>query len=58
MLMAKLTMKFKGKVKDLLRELKINDQEVVVKVNGKIVPEVAELEGDEEVEIVRVVADV
>lgn len=56
--MAKLTMKFKGKVKDLLRELKINDQEVVVKVNGKIVPEVAELEGDEEVEIVRVVADV
>lgn len=58
MLIAKLTMKFKGKVKDLLKKLKINNQEVVVKVNGKIVPEVAELEGDEEIEIVRVVADV
>lgn len=51
-------MKFKGKISELLKKLGMNREEVVVKVNGKIAPEIAELEGDEEVEIVRVVADV
>jgi sulfur carrier protein ThiS len=56
--MAKIIMKFKGKITELLKKIGANREEVVVKVNGKVAPEICELEGDEEVEIIRVVADV
>ncbi|MGB9719333.1 MAG: MoaD/ThiS family protein [Candidatus Anstonellales archaeon] len=56
--MAKILMKFKGRITELLKKLKMNREEVVVKVDGKVAPESAELEGNEEVEIVRVVLDV
>lgn len=51
-------MKFKGKITELLKELKINREEAVVKVDGKLAPEICELDGDEEIEIIRVVEDV
>jgi len=51
-------MKFRGKITELLKKLNMNREEVVVKVNGKVAPEICELEGNEEVEIIRVVSDV
>lgn len=50
-------MRFKGKISELLKKLGMNREEVVVKVDGKVAPEIAELEGNEKVEIVRVVSD-
>ena len=46
---------FKGTASSLIRKLNLREEAVVVKVNGKLVPENAKLSGNETVEIIKVV---
>lgn len=48
-------MNFQGTVSQLLKELKVQREECVVKINGKIAPDNKELKGSDEVEIIKVV---
>lgn len=48
-------MRFEGDISQLLKELKIQREECVVKVNGKIAPDNKELKEMDEVEIIKVV---
>ncbi len=45
----------KGKISDLLQKLRIAREEVLVKVNGKLAPEDAEISEKDRVEIIKVV---
>lgn len=45
----------KGKILGLLSELKLSREEVLVKVNGKLAPEDAEISQKDRVEIIKVV---
>lgn len=45
----------KGKISDLLKRLGLAREEVLVKVNGKLAPEDAEISGKDKVEIIKVV---
>jgi thiamine biosynthesis protein ThiS len=47
--------KFQGTVTDLLRKLRVMREEVIVKVNGKLVPETRPLDTNDKVEIIKVV---
>ncbi len=46
---------FKGSINDLLRHLNVMREEVVIKVNGKLVPETREIKENDRVEIIKVV---
>lgn len=48
-------MQFNGTVQSLLRKLKLRREEVLVKVNGKLVPDDVELGPKDKVEIIQVV---
>ncbi len=48
---------FEGSLIDLIHSLGLYTQEVVVKVNGKIVPETYEVKSNDVVEIIQVVYD-
>ena len=47
--------KFSGTVAGLLRKLKIPRETVLVKINKKLSPENARIEGKDKVEIIRVI---
>jgi thiamine biosynthesis protein ThiS len=47
--------RFKGSVAELLRKLKCMREEVVVKVNGRLVPETRGLSWKDRVEVMKVV---
>lgn len=51
----KTNIQFKGKISDLLHKLKIPREEILVKVNGKLAPEDAEVSQKDKVEIIKVV---
>ncbi len=44
-----------GKISDMLKKLKIAREEVLVKVNGKLVPEDAEIGAKDKIEVIKVV---
>ena len=44
------------RVQDLLRELKLNPEEVLVSRNGEILPESERLRDEDEVEIIKVIS--
>lgn len=46
---------FEGTVQDLLKKLNINEQIVIVKVNGKIVTELDKISDKDSVEIQKVI---
>ena len=46
---------FEGTVTSLLRHLNIMREEVIVKLNGKITPETSQIQGEDLVEIIKVV---
>jgi thiamine biosynthesis protein ThiS len=48
-------MNFSGTLIELLKELKVMREEVVIKVNGKLVPETTMIRKTDKVEIVKVV---
>ncbi len=48
-------MKFEGTVQELLTKLNINEQIVIVKINGKIVTELDKISDKDEVEIQKVI---
>ena len=49
------SMKHKGDVSALLKKLSVMREEVVVKVNGKLVPDTRTLSDSDEVEVIKVV---
>ncbi|MBN1170392.1 sulfur carrier protein ThiS [Candidatus Micrarchaeota archaeon] len=48
-------MEFDGTLAELLKKMKVSREEVVVKVNGKLVPETREVKADDKIEIIKVV---
>ena len=48
-------MEFDGTLMTLLRDLKVMREEVVIKVNGKLVPETSRIKPKDKVEIIKVV---
>jgi thiamine biosynthesis protein ThiS len=48
-------MEFDGTIAELLRELRLMREEVVVKVNGRLVPETRQLSQKDRVRIIKVV---
>jgi sulfur carrier protein ThiS len=48
-------MRFRGTVAALLARLRVMREEVVVKVNGRLAPETAEIRPTDRVEIIKVV---
>ena len=48
-------MEFRGTLADLLKAMKVSREEVVVKVNGKLVPETREIRDDDKIQIIKVV---
>lgn len=49
------SMDYSGDVTGLLKELKVMREEVVVKVNGKLVPDTKTLSDSDNVEVIKVV---
>ena len=45
----------KGKIADLLRALGIPQEEALVKVNGALAPDDAEIDAQDKVEVIRIV---
>ncbi|HIH22301.1 TPA: MoaD/ThiS family protein [Candidatus Micrarchaeota archaeon] len=53
--MKKKKMSFSGSITSLLGKLHLRREEVVIKVNGKIVPDDSRISGSETVEIIKVI---
>lgn len=51
----KKNIEFDGTVDQLLKQLNIRREEVVVKINGKLAPETTTVNGNDSVEIIKVV---
>ena len=51
----KMDMEYQGTVEELLKDLKVMREEVVIKVNGKLTPETANVGAGDRVEIIKVV---
>ena len=49
------SVKFKGMIKDFLQKERIRREEVIIKVNGKLVPETTKVSDKDTVEIITVV---
>ncbi|MFH2106429.1 MAG: MoaD/ThiS family protein [Candidatus Micrarchaeota archaeon] len=49
------SVKFSGTVSNILKKEKIRREEVIIKVNGKLVPETAKVTDRDKVEIITVV---
>lgn len=48
-------MDFSGTADQLLKQLNIRREEVVIKINGKLAPETTKLNGNDNIEIIKVV---
>jgi len=51
----KKNIEFDGTVDQLLKQLNIRREEVVVKINGKLAPETTNVNGNDSVEVIKVV---
>ncbi|MEM4295359.1 MAG: MoaD/ThiS family protein [Candidatus Anstonellales archaeon] len=49
------TLDYKGQLKGIAQKLGYSSQEVIFKINGKIKPDNYEVNGDEEIEVIKVV---